>query len=69
MQELSKLSMTASLLKATHANLNVPITFLASSIFYVYHSPADKCTHIVSPVGIPVPVKESVEQIINQLKG
>lgn len=58
-------------LKLTHANLNRPclVNLPADGFWWAYESEADKCTHVVVPMGnkqnesLVYPVKESLATI------
>lgn len=51
-----------TLIKLTHANLNVPVYVVRALVGFWHHSPANKCTHVY--VGPNVfPAKESCEEV------
>ena len=54
------------MLKLTHSNLKQEIFMTPESVYYVYRSDANKSTIVVSVAGIPVPVEESVETVVEK---
>lgn len=55
--------MKPRLITLTHANLGSKIDVAHNLIFCWYHSPANKCTHVVASGGAVFPAKETDEQI------
>ncbi len=52
----------------THAKKNQEVLIVPTQIFYVEADPRDKSTHVISPYGAILPVKESVEEVTEKIK-
>lgn len=52
-----------TLLKLTHANNGQTVYCPRALIFCWYHSPANKCTHVVATGGAIFPAKETEKEV------
>ncbi len=55
--------MSPATVTLTHANLNAKVEVAVALMSAWYHSPANRCTHVVMSGGATFPATESVEQI------
>lgn len=52
----------------THAKKDRQVFLVPAQVFYVEEDDRDKSTHIISPYGAILPVKETVEAVKSEIK-